>query len=133
MRATPWGLVAGLALVLVAGHPATLFAQRTGWDTTTAVADLPLTAAERQAFVGRYRVTLPQESGYFAFVEEEQGRLRLCAEASGECRRMLHQGRNVFLFEGVPDFEVTFVVENGRATRFALRKADGPGDGVRVP
>ena len=46
--------------------------------------------------------------------------------------RLVYQGNNVFLVENVPDFSLSFTVENGRATKFSLVKGDGFGEGVRI-
>jgi hypothetical protein len=46
---------------------------------------------------------------------------------------LLYQGDATFLAEGMPGITLTFVVESGRATRFAVRSPDGPMEAVRVP
>jgi hypothetical protein len=110
-------------------------------DTAAAgapVADLPLTAAQRQAFVGVYSVILGGEEMFFRIIEEN-GVLRGRAWRPGaepenqESRRLLYQGGNVFRPEGMPDFTLTFVLEGARATRFTVRRPDGVMEGVRVP
>jgi hypothetical protein len=121
-----------VALLLTFGLPTLATAQRTGWDSTRAVKNLPLTAAERRAFVGSYRVTMPQGDEIQVRVDDENGELRLHPVGDAESHPMLHQGGNVFLLDHVPDFQLEFVIENGRATMFTLRKADGVGKGVRV-
>jgi hypothetical protein len=103
-------------------------------DTTQAadtVRDLPLTAAQRQSFVGSYSVTLPLGGGSVVRIFEENGVLK--ALSDGETRRLLYQGDAVFRPEGLPDFVLTFVIEGGRATRFTGRRQDGVMEGVRIP
>jgi hypothetical protein len=121
-----------VALLLTFGFPPLASAQRTGWDSTRVVKDLPLTPAQRQAFVGSYRVTMPQGDEIRVRVKDENGKLRLRPEGDDESHAMLHQGGNVFLIDQAPDFQLEFIVENGRTAKFTLRKADGLGEGVRV-
>ncbi len=97
-----------------------------------AVKDLPLTAEQRSAVVGRYLVTLPHGPRVSFRVFEENGVLKGQPEGEGAAR-LLHQGDNVFFVEGVPDFSFAFHVENGRATKLTLRKEDGMGECVRIP
>ena len=122
-------------LLLAIGCPAIASAQQQTTEkaaASAAVEDRPLTAAERQAFIGTYAVTLPHGQKTSFRVFEEDGVLKGEPEGMGAAR-LLHQGSNVFFVEGVPNFSFAFVVENGRATRFTLRKEDGMGEGVRVP
>jgi hypothetical protein len=130
-------------LLLAFGLPARAAGQEPPRDTTGAsprVKDLPLTAAQRQAFVGTYSVTatagspLPPDASMSFRVVEENGVL-MAKGGDEEAKRLLYQGDNVFRPEGVRDvtLTVTFVVENGRATKFILRKEDGVIEGVRVP
>jgi hypothetical protein len=121
-------------LLLMVGLLIGVSAQSQVPDTTrtgAAAKDLPLTAAQRQVFIGTYSVTLPQGEPTSLRVYEENGALMGQPEHQ-EAKRLLHQGENVFFVEGVPDFSLAFVVENGRATKFTLRKADGMGEGVRL-
>lgn len=100
-----------------------------------AVRDLPLTAAQRGAYVGTYRVALPQGGAGTVRVFEEGGVLRMHAGDEDRTVRLLHQGAHVFQAEGVPDFLVTFAVAPGapgRATGFRVQKEDGTIDGTRV-
>jgi len=124
---------ASIALALVFGLSAPAAAQAKPADTTRAAAtvkDLPLTAAERQSFVGIYSVKLPLGWGSVVRIFEENGVLKALSE--GETRRLLYQGDGVFRFEGMPDLVLTFVLEGGRATRFTGRKPDGPVEGRRI-
>lgn len=118
---------AAALLLLALALPGRLTAQ------APAAKDLPLSPAERQVFVGTYHVTLPggMETDFRVF--EENGALEGTPGNQDETRRLVYQGDNVFLVEGVPDFSLTFTVEHGRATKFILRKEDGSGEGIRVP
>ena len=124
-----------VALLLAFVAPASARAQTPSRDTTTTapapVKDLPLTAAQRQAFVGTYAVTLPYGEQRTLRVFEEDGVLK-GQPNDNEPRRLLYQGDNVFRPEGA-DFVLTFVVENGRATKFTSRREDGVMQGTRVP
>jgi hypothetical protein len=118
--------------------PAPAAGQAPSRDTTAAAApvkDLPLTAAQRQAFVGTYSVTLPFGEQTSLRIFEENGALKGQPENdpnSQEGRRLLYQGDNVFRPEGA-DFVLTFVLENGRATKFTARREDGVMEGTRIP
>jgi hypothetical protein len=124
-------------LLLVLFVPARAAGQAPSRDTTAAAApvkDLPLTAAERQVFVGKYSTTLPHGEQTTLRVFEENGQLKGEPENQpGQALRLLYQGDNVFRPEGLADFVLTFVVENGRATRLTVRRPDGVMEGTRVP
>jgi hypothetical protein len=125
-----------LVFLLALGQPALAVGQGEVKDTTSAnsvVRDLPLTAAQRQSFVGSYAVTMPSGEETVLRVVEEQGVLKATPENQGETRRLLYQGENVFQAEGVPNFILRFELEAGRATKFTVRKDDGLIKGVRVP
>jgi hypothetical protein len=124
--------------LLILGLPIRSSAQGRGQDSarvSLAVKDLPLTAAQRQSYVGNYVVDLPQGGSGSVRVLEENGALKLWASDRGDekPRRLLSQGDHVFLAENTPDFVLTFVMDGGRATGFNVRKAD-PGliVGVRI-
>ena len=98
-----------------------------------AVRDLPLTAQQRQAFIGTYSVTLPPQGEKTVLrVFEENGVLKARPGNQDETRRLLYQGNGVFAVEGVADFSLTFFVQNGRATKFTGHKADGVMEGERI-
>jgi hypothetical protein len=127
-----------IALLLILGLPTHAESQSPGQDSTGAhatVRDLPMTAAQRQVFFGSYAVTLPHgETGDTGRIFEENGSLRLQAGGEkGRSVRLLYQGEGVFVPEGIPDFVFTFALENGRATRFTVRRPDGVMVGVRIP
>jgi len=94
---------ASIVLVLVFGLSApAAAAQAKPGDTRRAAAtvkDLPLTAAQRQSFVGSYSVTLPLGGGSVVRIFEENGVLKALSE--GETRRLLYQGDGVFRPDGV--------------------------------
>jgi hypothetical protein len=94
--------------------------------------DLPLTAAERQPYIGTYDVTLPGGMRTSFIISEKDGVLTGSPGNQDEVRRLVYQGDHVFFVEGVPSFVLIFTLENGRATRFSVRKDDGLGEGVRV-
>ena len=123
-----------LALLLALGLPARAASQaqaRDSAETSAPVKDLPLTAAQRQAFVGNYSVTLPFGEPTSLRIFEENGVLKGEPE-NQEARRLLYQGDNVFQPEGTPDLVFTFVLEGGRATKFTVRRPDGVMHGIRV-
>ena len=119
------------------GLPTRASSQAQNRDTTGAsapVKDVPLTAAQRQAFVGSYSVTLPGGGQSSLRIFEENGVLKGQPENQpGDARRLLYQGDNVFWPEGTPNFTLTFVVEGGRATKFTGRRPDGVIEGIRIP
>jgi hypothetical protein len=141
MRARPCRLAhvapCVVTLLLALGLPAHAAAQAQSRDTTTEVTppvkDLPLTAAQRQAFVGRYSGTLPFGEERSLRIVEESGVLKAHPEDGEGGARLLYQGDNVFRPEGVPGFVLTFVLENGRATRIVVCRRDGVMQAVRVP
>jgi hypothetical protein len=121
-------------ILLALGLPARASGQ--GRDTTATrapVKDLPLTAAQRQTYMGTYALTMQSGEQSAVRVFEENGVLKAREENQNEPHRLLHQGDTVFLAEGMPGITITFVVESGRATRFTVRTPDGPLDAVRVP
>jgi hypothetical protein len=128
-----------VTLLLAVGLPAyATTAQAQSRDTTAEVSppvkDLPLTAAQRQAFVGRYSGTLPFGEERSVRIVEENGILKAHPDdAEGPGPRLLYQGDNVFRPEGVPGFVMTFVLENSRATRIIICRRDGVMQAVRVP
>ena len=126
-----------VALLLALVPAARADGQAPSRDTTAAAApmkDLPLTAAERQVFVGTYAVTLPYGEPRTLRILEENGVLKgQTDEEPGKSIRLLYQGENMFRPEGIADFVFTFVVESGRATRFTVQREDGVMRGRRVP
>jgi hypothetical protein len=128
---------ASIVLVLTFGFSAPVaVAQARRGDTTRvadSVKDLPLTAAQRESFVGTYSVTLPRGGeNDLLRIFDEQGALKAQSMHDKETRRLLYQGDAVFRPEGIPDFVITFVLEGGRATKFTARRPEGVMEGVRI-
>ena len=98
-----------------------------------ALKDRPLTAAQRQSYVGSYTANMPQGGQVSVRVFEENGVLKMWVADPNEARRLLHQGDNVFVLENTPDFVLTFVMQGGRATGFNVRKEDGTIVALRNP
>lgn len=126
---------AALVCLLAIGLPASASAQALSHDTSAAsvaMKDLPLTAAQRQVYVGVYTVSLPQGEQTTVNVYEQNGALNLLPGNQDESRKLVYQGDNVFFAGGDPNFALVFVVENGHATRFTVNRADGVIEGVRM-
>ncbi len=136
LRSLP-DLVPGVvfALLLAVVLPAGAAAQARPGDTTHKgpSRDLPLTAAQRQAFVGSYAVTLPYGEPRSLRIFEENGTLKAQTEEDPGSRRLLYQGDNIFHPEGMPQFAFAFVLEGGRATSFTVQREDGVMKGTRIP
>ena len=98
---------------------------------TGSVVDLPLTAAQRQSFVGSYAVILPMGGQDVLRIFEENGILKAHCSHENQTGRLLYQGDGVFRPEG-SDFVITFVVEAGRATSFQGLREDGVIKGTRT-
>ena len=96
--------------------------------------DLPLTAEQRQAYVGTYEATLPDGQKVNLRVFEENGVLRGLPSNrdAADSRRLLYQGDNVFQPEGMPRFVMTFTVADGKATKFTFTREGQVFDAVRV-
>ena len=96
------------------------------------VADLPLTAAQRQSFVGTYSVTLPMGGQDVLRIFEENGLLKAHSSHENKTGRLLYQGDGAFRPEG-SNFVITFAFDAGRATGFTGRREDGVLKGARMP
>jgi hypothetical protein len=129
IRITP--LLALLLALFVSGPAAGQAAVNDSARASTAVKDVPLTAQERQAFIGRYTTIMPAGERTLLVVSEQDGQLRAQPEGMGPIR-ILYQGDNRFRPEGIPDFEFHFEISNGRATKFTVQKEDGLMVGVRL-
>ncbi|HEX8829716.1 MAG TPA: nuclear transport factor 2 family protein, partial [Longimicrobium sp.] len=118
-----------LAVALLAGGAAAAHAQ----SAPAAAQDLPLTAAERQHYVGTYRLTMPAQGQQPVSLRVYDGGAGLMGQIGGnQPTRLLYQGGDAFRPQAAPDGLVTFTVLNGRATRLAVRMPDGVMEGVRV-
>jgi hypothetical protein len=95
------------------------------------VKDLPLTAAQRQSFVGSYSVMLPMGGQDVLRIFEENGILKAHSSHENRTGRLLYQGDGAFRPEG-SDFVITFVIEAGRATSFQGLREDGVIKGTRT-
>lgn len=93
--------------------------------------DLPLTAAQRQSFVGSYSVMLPMGGQDVLRIFEENGILKAQSSHENRTGRLLYQGDGAFRPEG-SDFVITFVIEAGRATSFRGLREDGVIKGTRT-
>lgn len=115
--------------------PGRASAQKQPRDSTAIprVKDLTLPAEQRQRYIGRYTVDLPQGTRTTLRVYEKNGVLMALPANEDQSRRLLYQGDNVFFADGDPHFALAFVVEHGRATRFTVHRADGVIEGVRAP
>ena len=127
-------IVAGLALAIGLTLPGALNAQEPAAPAAAPVsriADLPLTAEQRQVYVGSYNVVTPEGQMIFR-VFEENGLLK--GEPQGEeAIRIYNQGAHVFNPQGMPDFTITFAVVDGRATKLTARRGDMVLEGTRQP
>ena len=95
------------------------------------VKDLPLTAAQRQSFVGSYSVMLPMGGQDVLRIFEENGILKAHSSHENRTGRLLYEGDGAFRPEG-SDFVITFVIEAGRATSFQGLREDGVIKGTRT-
>ncbi|MGI8549100.1 MAG: hypothetical protein ACR2M1_17560 [Gemmatimonadaceae bacterium] len=94
--------------------------------------DVPLTADQRRQFIGTYSVTLPGGERTMLYVVEKGDSLVAQPGNQKESHRMLYRGGNVFAADGMPDFVIRFVIENGHPTKVTAGKADGVIEGVRI-
>ena len=124
---TPY--LAALAIALAFAAPAA--AQDATAAAAPAMKDLPLTAEQRQGYIGSYAAATPD--GRMAFrIYEEAGVLKGQPEGN-EPKRLFYQGENVFHPEGMPEFKVTFTMDGAKAAKFVATTPEGPIEAVRVP
>ncbi|HEX6749590.1 MAG TPA: hypothetical protein VF092_20025 [Longimicrobium sp.] len=135
-RFTAARLAITAAAVLALALPARAAAQQTPAPPAQAAApkDLPLTAEQRQAYVGTYDVSRPDGEKVTLRIFEEDGVLKgQPSDNPTEVKRLMYQGDNVFVPEGVP-MTLAFTVVDGRATKFTFTQRDGePHEAVRAP
>ncbi|CAN5894517.1 hypothetical protein BH11GEM1_BH11GEM1_31710 [soil metagenome] len=127
--------MAALVFALSFCAPARSPAQAPARDATRSTLegkDLPLTAVQRQSYVGRYETELPGGEKVTMRIFEENGALRLWVSNPDESRRLFYQGDNVFLLENAPAFVLTFNVVNDAAVKFTVRKPEGELVAVRI-
>ena len=126
----------GCAFSLIVAAPTAVRAQAESSapaaSESAAVKDLPLVAAERLGFVGRYALAIPGsgQPPRVLRIFDEQG--ALMGQVNGnDAMRMLYQGNNVFRAEADPAV-ITFTVEGRRATRVAVTLPEGAMEGTRI-
>lgn len=135
---TQW-LVTLLACVfaVIVARPAALKGQVAPNTPTAskpaAVRNLPLTAGERQRFIGVYTVAMPDpgQRPMSLRLFEEDGALMGQIDDNVPTR-LLYQGHNAFRPEQALSFLVTFTVENDQATNVSMVSPEGTMAGVRV-
>ncbi len=117
--------------------PATLQGQQPSSNSnppsTDDIRDLPLTAEERQRYLGTYAVALPdpQQAPLQLRIFEAEG--ELMGEFMGnDPTRMLHQGAHVFRPQAAVEFEATFLLSGDRATGISIESPAGPMKGERI-
>ena len=91
-----------------------------------------LTAAQRQPYIGSYTITTPEGERIPFRLYESEGAL-LGQPGADAPVRMVYLGDNLFRTEGQYNYTVTFIIENGRATRFTARSGDTVLQGTRLP
>ncbi|HJP60850.1 MAG TPA: hypothetical protein VJ865_12660 [Gemmatimonadaceae bacterium] len=129
--------VAAVVFALSFGLPLRSSAQAAPLESTIASAeakDLPLTAIQRQRYIGKYETELPESNGekIALRVFEENGVLRLWVGNPNESRRLIYQGDNIFLLENTPGFVLTFVLVHDVAMKFTVHKPEGDLLAVRI-
>jgi hypothetical protein len=134
-RAQPVAVLAPILLPLFLG----LGACSAAVESPAAVAPAPtaattpaLTAVQRQPYLGSYSITTPEGERITFRIYEENGVLKGQPGAE-EPVRLVYLGDNLFRTEGQYNYTVTFILENGRATRFTARSGDTVLQGVRIP
>ena len=91
-----------------------------------------LTTAQRQPYIGSYVITTPDNERITFRIYEAEG--MLLGQPGAEAPvRLVYLGDNLFRTEGQYNYTVTFIIENGRATRFTARSGDTVLQGVRLP
>jgi hypothetical protein len=129
--------IAAVVLAVALGVPQRSYAQAEAHDNTIAKVegkDLPLTAIQRQSYIGKYETELPNSNGEKVALQvfEENGVLRLWVGNPNESRRLIYQGDNVFLLENTPGFVLTFVLVHDVAMKFTVHKPEGDLLAVRI-
>jgi|GEM_PF-524382 CubicO group peptidase (beta-lactamase class C family) len=95
---------------------------------SASVPDLPLGAADRARYVGRYTLTDSAGRGATALRVFEEGGVLLGQMRTNTPSRLLHQGHHTFRPANAPVFRLVFAVDGGRATRVDMA---GPGTTMR--
>lgn len=130
-RLAPYAAALALALVApVAAAAQTPAAAPAGAQGD--VKDLPLTATERQRYVGRYTIATPDGSMVLR-IYEEAGVLKGVPEGDDDGpSRLLYQGNHTFRPEANLSMALVFTVADDRATKFTLAREGATMEGVRT-
>jgi hypothetical protein len=131
-RSIPLAGMLSLALALPVVAEAQAAPSAPATPAAPAAKDLPLSAAERQPFVGTYLLSTPGSAGRsMPFrVYEQQGSL-YGQPQGGQAMRLLYQGENRFRPEKEQESLLTFTLEAGKVTRFSVTTPQGTLEGVR--
>ncbi len=102
-----------------------------GLPLEKALARVPLSAAQRQVYAGRYELRLPD--GRVMPVTMLAGANAVMTQAEGQpAFELIPLGNHVFGAEFDPALRVTFTVENGKATGFTLLQGGATSRATRV-
>lgn len=99
-------------------------------QSANATRDLPLTAAQRQSYVGTYSVMLPMGGQDVLRVFDENGILKAHGAHENRTGRLFYQGDRTFRPEG-SNFVIKFVFDGARASGFTGQREDGVVKGTR--
>jgi hypothetical protein len=126
-------LLAGAGAVLQGqpAPPAGAAGGAPGGAAAPAVRDLPLSAAQRQRFVGRYAVVEAEGRPPAPLRVWEEGTTLVAQLRANDPTRLLYQGAGEFRPAAAPAVRIAFTVEGGRAARLAVVTPEGTMRGVR--
>jgi Domain of unknown function (DUF4440) len=97
-----------------------------------AVKDLPLSAAERQRFIGVYAVTPSPAKPTMPLRVFERGDTLMGQLRNNDPTRLIYQGDNVFRPSASRNFTIEFTIAGGKATQLSIVSKDGTMRGVRT-
>jgi ketosteroid isomerase-like protein len=97
-----------------------------------AIKDLPLSAAERQQFIGVYAVTPSPGKPAMPLHVFERGDTLMGQLRNTDPTRLISQGDNVFRPSASRDFTIEFTIAGGKATQVSIVSKDGTMRGVRT-
>jgi len=98
----------------------------------TAIKDLPLSAAERQQFIGVYAVTASPAQPAMPLRVFERGDTLMGQIRNNDPTRLIYQGDNVFRLSASREFTIEFTISGGKATQLVILSKDGTMRGVRT-
>jgi hypothetical protein len=104
-----------------------------GAAVAPAMRDLPLSAAQRQRFVGRYTVVEAAGQPPTPLRVWEEGAVLVAQLRTNDPTRLLYQGAGEFRPAAAPAVRIAFAVEGGRAARLAVVTPEGTMRGTRDP